>query len=446
MLHINRRHQAFTMVETLVALAILSLFFTAVVLILQQILDNLGHARVRATALALTQSKMEEIRNLPYADVGTIGGIPQGTIPQTETVTINGQDFTVLTSVIYLDDPFDGVAPADLLNTDYKRARVEVSWTGAYPSREPVTQVTNIAPRGVETVAGGGTLIIQVFDSQAAPVSNATIQIDNTAVTPAIHTQTLSDTNGQVILPGAPACVTCYEVRVSKSGNSSARTYSTSEVTNPLQPHATVIEGQITQLSFAIDRTSTLGVNAFGSRETNYPPVGSVLFTIRGSKIIGYDSNDEPVYKYENATGTIGNTLTVSGLEWDVYTLDFTNSGHVLGGSNPLQPIALNPGTSVTTNIVAIPKGNYSLLVTIKNAAEQPQENAQIELSTSNPSYIATKSAGALTAPDFGQALFNSLSQNTYDLRITAPGFDEATGSVTLTGNQQETYILNQSQ
>ena len=432
----------FTMVETIVALAVLGIFFAAVALILQKVLENVGQSRVRTTALALAQEKMEAIRNLPFASVGTAGGIPQGPLPQQETLVVNSLPFTVTTSIVYIDDPFDGVAPSDLINTDYKRARVEITWGGSYPSRLPVTFVTNIAPKGIETVAGGGTLLIQVIDANGLPVAGATVSVDNTAVTPEIHTQTLTSATGVAVFPGAPACVDCYHISVTKSGYSQARTYSTTEVANPLQPHPTLIEGDITQISFAIDRTSSLTVNAFGSRESGYPPVGNVLFALRGTKIIGYDSLDDPVYKYNVATGTIGNTVLISNLEWDIYTLDFSNSYHLLAGSNPPVPIALTPATAMILPIVTAPKSNTSLLVIVKNAAGLLQASVSAQL-TNGLGYDATKFTAATGAADFGQAFFGGLTPTTYGLKVNLPGYQEATASLILSTIHQETITLN---
>src|SRR3989344_2291420 len=211
-MHKKHLNHGFTMLETIVALGVLSMFFGAITVILQTVLTNIGESRVRTTALALAQTKMELIRNLPYASVGTSGGIPAGPILQSEVIMVNGLDFSVTTSIIYIDDEFDGESPDDTTSADYKRARVEITWEGLYPSRVPITLVTNIAPKGVETVVGGGTLFIQVFDANGLPVSNATIKIDNSQVTPQIHTQTLTNANGLVILPGYPACVTCYRI------------------------------------------------------------------------------------------------------------------------------------------------------------------------------------------------------------------------------------------
>jgi len=432
----------FTIFETVIAIAVLGIFFAAVSVIIQQILQLTGQSRVRATALELAQQKIEVVRNLPFAQVGTSGGIPQGPLLQTETVTINGQPFTVKTSITYIDDPFDQLAPADLINTDYKRARVEVTWSGPFPSTKPVTEVTNIAPRGIETIGGGGTVYIQVFDANALPVSNATVTIDNALVSPEIHTSTLTSATGFAVIPGAPACNTCYQITVTKSGYSTDKTYSTTEVTNPLAPYVSVLEGQVTHVSFSIDQVGGVTIRSYGSRESGYPPVGPVFFTISGSKIIGYDSEDNPVYKYSYNTNTGGGIVTISGLEWDTYTLDFSNSGHALAGSNPLNPFALLPGQTENVNIVAVPKASNTFLITVKDNTVIRLASASARL-TNEGSFDETLDTGATGAADFGQAFFDNLAAGSYALTASASGFLEATSSVSIAGTMQEVVTLN---
>lgn len=434
--------RGFTLIETLVAVGILGILFTAVALIFQQIFTETAHSRIRSTALALATAKMEIVRNLPYEDVGVTGGIPQGPLLSTENQIIDGQTFNIQTSVEYIDDPFDDITPVDLINTDYKRARVQITWDGAYPSRVPVTMVTNIVPKGLESAVGGGTLFIQVFDAQSQPISNATVNINNTQIVPEIHMQTLTNSNGLVVLPGSPACVNCYEIQVTKSGFSSSRTYSTSEVANPLQPFATVLEGQISSVSFSIDRISSVIINSFGSRESGFPPVANVFFTIKGSKIIGFDTNDEPVYKYSQAKNTGGGTVTISGLEWDTYTLDFSSSSHVLTGSNPISPFGLPPAVNQTVAISVVPKGNISLLVTAKDANNIPLASASARLINVPLGIDVTRYTGATGAADFGQAFFGSYAPETYDLSLNLAGYVEATTSVLLTTNQKESFTL----
>jgi prepilin-type N-terminal cleavage/methylation domain-containing protein len=439
------RQRGFTLFETLIAVGILGIFFVAIVYILQQILTNVGESRLRTTALTLVQSRMETIHNLPYLQVGTVGGIPAGPIAPSETAIVNSQSFTITTSIIYIDDPFDQTAPQDTISTDYKRVRLSVTWGGVYPARTPVTLVTNIAPKGTESTLGGGTLFLQVFNALGQPVPNATVTITNTQVNPVINMQTLSNNDGVVTLPGAPACVTCYQISVTKANYSSDRTYSSTEVANPLQPYATVIAGSITQLSFSIDAVSTLIVNSYGAGPL-YPIATNVLFTLRGSKIIGYTTTDEPVYKYSYSTNTGGGSVSIPSLEWDTYTLDFANSAHNLAGSNPIQPLTITPGTAQTVRIVAVPKTNTSLLVIIQNAAHQLQASASAQLTNTQLSYDASASAAATGSADFGQVFFGGLTPETYQLKVTLPGYQEATTSVVLSSIHQETVTLNQNQ
>lgn len=435
--------QGFTLLETVIASAVLGMFFLAIGGILQQILMNVGESRARTTALSLAQSKIETVRNLPFQNVGTAGGIPQGPLPQNEIVTINDLPYAVKTSIIYLDDPFDGVAPADLINNDYKRARIEVTWEGAYPSRKPVVAVTNIAPKGLETIAGGGTLMIRIFDANAQPVSNATVALDNDVVNPAIHTETLSDTNGYVIFPGAPACVACYRIRVTKSGFSTDRTYGIEEVTNPTSPHVTVIEGEVSSASFAIDQTGSVTIRSYGSRESGFPYIAAVFFTIRGAKIIGYNATDEPVYKYSYDTNTGGSLVTISGLEWDTYTLNFANSSHTLAGSNPINPFPLTPGESKIVDFTAIPKRINSLLLVVYDNLNTLVASASAHLRNPGLTYDETIDTGATGSPDWGQAFFPDFVPGQFELTASFSGYQEATNSLTLSGNTTETMTLN---
>ncbi|MCX8009070.1 MAG: prepilin-type N-terminal cleavage/methylation domain-containing protein, partial [Patescibacteria group bacterium] len=125
--------KGFTLIETVVAVGVFATFFTAIFLIVNQILTNLGTSQVRAVALSIAQTKIELIRNLPYQNVGTIGGIPSGPIQQNETIQQNNQTFTVKTDIVYIDDPFDRTVPNDPIPADYKRVRIQVTWGGIYP-------------------------------------------------------------------------------------------------------------------------------------------------------------------------------------------------------------------------------------------------------------------------------------------------------------------------
>lgn len=440
----QRHHRGFTLIETLVGVGVFTILLLAVSSIVFQILENIGSSRVRQTATLLAQEKMEVIRNLPYDDIGTIGGIPQGPILGIESVSRMGQTFTVETSIIYIDDPFDGQAPADGIPTDYKRVRVQVSWSGIYPSRQPVSIVTNLSPRGIESNPGGGTLFINVIDAQGNPVPNATVQVSNPTVNPPIQFSTLTNANGLVMLPGAPACVSCYTISVTKSGYSSDRTYTTQEVANPLNGPVTVLSGQVSQMSFSIDRVGSITITSVGSGQAGFPPVTNVIFTLRGSKIIGYDTQDDPVYKYSYQTNTGGGIVGIPNLEWDNYVIDLSSSNYTIAGSLPPLPITVLPGTANNVSLSVENKHARSLQITVKDqnsAALLP--NAVATISSSLLGITLTKQTGATGSADMGQALFNNLQAGTYAIRIgSLAGYQEATSSMTISGNHQATFML----
>jgi hypothetical protein len=282
-----------------------------------------------------------------------------------------------------------------------------------------------------------------VLNSSGEPISNSIVTIDNTSIVPEIHMQTLTDNTGQVILPGSPVCINCYKIKVTKSGYSIDQTFGVDQVANPLLPHASILEGQRTNITFAIDQTSTLVVKSYGSRNSGFPPISNVIFTIKGTKIIGYDTADNPVYKFSFSTNTGGGIVTIPNLEWDTYLLDFSNSFHNLAGSNPLVPLALAPGINTTVNISAVPKTNDSLLIVAQNPANELLASASAYLFNLSAGFEATKSTGLTGNIDFGQVFFGGLSDGLYDLKINLPGFQEATASLSIGGNTKEIFTLN---
>jgi type II secretory pathway pseudopilin PulG len=441
----SKRRSGFSMVETIVAIGVFSIFFASIAFILQQVLENVGTARVRAVALSLGQEKMELIRNLPYTNVGTIGGIPNGPIQQIENIIINSTAFTVTTSIFYIDDPFDQSAPTDPIPADYKRVRVQVTWGGLFPSRLPVTLVTNIVPKGLESNPGGGTLIVQVLNSQGLPVSNSNVTITNTLVTPNINVSTLTNANGMVVIPAAPACITCYNISVTKAGFSTDRTYTSSEVANPLQPPPTVIEGSVIQVSFSIDQTGSLSISSRSSQETGYLPLTNVIFALRGTKIIGHDTQDNPVIKYSQQFTTGGGTVGIPNLEWDTYTVDLTDSNYTMAGSTPLNPISVLPGVyNIPMTIVADPKFASSLLVTVKDTMNQLVSSVAATLLNNTSGVELTKITAATGSANMGQVFFNNLTLGNYLLTASLSGYQTATSSLTINGNKQTTVVLNQ--
>jgi hypothetical protein len=448
MKHTPARHsltQGFTLVETLVGSAVLFIFFAAIAIILQLALRSLAESKVRTVAATLASSRLELAKNLPFAQVGTIGGIPSGSLEASEALTLNNQNFSITTSVVYIDDPFDGVAPTDSLPIDYKRVKVAVTWDGPFAPTTPVIASTDVAPRGLEDASGTGTLSLSVVDAQGAALANATVTIEAPSLIPPIDLDTLTDAQGKVMLPGAPQCIECYMITVTKTGYSTDRTYSTSEVTNPAKPPASILEAQVTHLSFAIDQLSTLTLRAVRNQAANYAPFQGVQMKVIGSKEIGRTATDDPVYKYENnhATG-FGGVVTVPNLEWDAYRIELPSGSSVdMAASWPYSPLLIAPATTSSFTMVVQAATPNTLLVRATLGDGSPIASASVQLTDINTNTLASASTGIAPNPDISQAFFPNLSSAQYILKILSQGYEEASASVTIVGDKIETFILN---
>jgi len=398
-----------------------------------------GKSQARITAETLASAKIEEIRNLPYDSIGTVGGIPSGNIQPSQDIVQNGINFHIATSIIYIDDPYDGLAPEDTLNTDYKRARVEVSWTGKFQSPRPVVLITDISPKGVETNQGGGTISLSVFDANGQAVPQTDIRLENASTSPPISLDLTTDSQGKLIIPGAPAAIESYKVIAGKSGYSTDRTYGRDEVFSPDRPHLTVIESQVTEASFSIDKLSALTVQ---TRQYSDPSqsIANVDFNIRGSKTIGRDENDDPVYKYNSSTSTDSTgSRILDNMEWDSYQITLPeNSSYTIAGSSQFQPFNLLPNEDKTITLLLTSHVANSLLVDVSSGAGEPLAGAAVHLSNQSLTYDET-----LNTATSGQAFFALPAPADYDLEVSKAGYSTATSTLTVSGNIEHKINLN---
>ncbi|MFN3301735.1 MAG: carboxypeptidase regulatory-like domain-containing protein [Patescibacteria group bacterium] len=322
-------------------------------------------ARIKTTAIALANEQIEIVRNLPYDDVGTIHGIPQGKLPDIQQITRDGIVFTVEIKITNIDDPFDGEFPNDSSPADYKLVEVKISCPG-YRNFSPLKVTTTVAPKSLEAMTNDGALFIEVLNANGQPVAEANVHIENNQRTPPIIINDTTNDDGWLKIIGAPPGFEAYEITVTKPGYSTERTYKPGEPNNPnpIKPHATVVAGQITQITFIIDKVSTLNVysiNQYCSR------VGNVDFHLQGAKLIGTDPD---VYKYsqDHVTNSNGEKI-LNDLEWDNYSIDVTDTDYALAGTMPISPFILNPDTILDFFIVVRQLQPKAILVKVKDAS-----------------------------------------------------------------------------
>lgn len=252
-----------SLIDTVVGISIITIVFFGLFGAFKLSIELVFSTKAKTSAVALLSERMEYIRSLSYDDVGTVGGIPAGPLEQETVTTLNGIPYTVRTLVQFTDAPEDGVGDEDEngIVADYKTVKVEVRWLVRESPRSTFA-VTRLAPTGLETLAGGGTLRISVFDAVALPVPQASVRVINSVVVPPIDVTALSNESGVVSFPGAPQS-TGYEVYVSKTGFSTAQTYGVStENPNPSPIHVSVADGDTTSVSFAIDRVGALALTS----------------------------------------------------------------------------------------------------------------------------------------------------------------------------------------
>jgi hypothetical protein len=298
--------RGFSLIDVIVGIALMLVLFLALFGLLRASLVLSTITKAKAAAVELASTDMEYLRGLSYSALGTVGGIPAGTVPQTATSTIDGITYVTSTFIEYVDDPADGTGTNDTngITTDYKVGEVTVTYT-IYGLTKTVRLVSNFVPQGIETTTNGGTLSIHVVDATGANMGNATVQVVNTSLSPTVNLTTYTDSAGLVTLGGA-ATSSQYQITVSRTGYSSAQTYArVSPNMNPTPGYLTVVMNQTTSTTFAIDKLASLALASFSpavttaftdtftssanlASQTNTQVSGGALTLSNGAYPVGY--------------------------------------------------------------------------------------------------------------------------------------------------------------
>ncbi len=382
------------------------LIFAGMFMVMQQVFQftirGLQASRAKQVAVEIANAQMEIIRNIDYNSLGTVGGSPAGAIQQEKIIDRADNSFTMETTIRYYDDPFDGCAgiaegldptqwskcadgtvvekardvPAYANNpADYKKATVTVSWESHYAG-QPVTLSTTVAPRDLEGDTDKGFMLIEVIDASGSPVTGADVHITNTVVSPTVDISMTTDSSGQVLLFDLEPSQHSYVVVVTKDGYTTDRTCSVDAggtactdaegAPDPYLQDATVHLGELEELTFIIDRWSTLAVNSFNE---SCEPLGAVDFTLSGmDKLISVDPS---IPKNQISFTTDTNQTphwSTNQLEWDLYDLIVNTSGYYIAGINHDLALNILPNTSTTINVLLAPTTPNALLVTAKDS------------------------------------------------------------------------------
>ncbi len=416
--------KGFTLVETLVGAAVFVSIGVAAYQSFGVLMNITQGTRAKIAATELANEQFEIIRNLSYNDVGIIAGLPVGKIARTQNLTRDNFLFTVTTTIRNVDDPFDGTiggSPNDTSPADYKLADLDITCSNC-KNFTNVDFTTLIAPHALETASTNGALFIRVFDANGLPVPQANVHIENTQTNPDTIIDETTDNDGWVKIVDAPAGTNAYNITATKDGYTTDKTYIPGGAAgaNPVKPDVTVVQQQISQMSLAIDQTSTLSVTSLDANCVALPLVG---FSLTGSKLIG-----SGVLKYptQNFTTNGSGVYDIPSIEYDTYSTLLTSTGYDLAGTNVTQNFFVNPNQSAELSLIAVPHATRALLINVETAAGVAIDGATVQLEQTGL-FNETKTTNSGTCPTPGQVFWNGLASGTYTIEVSAPGYDTNT-------------------
>lgn len=395
----SRDSRGFTLVEVLVGATVFLIVSLAAYNAYIGLFRLIDLSQYKILAVNLANEQFEIARNMPYEDVGIVGGIPSGNLVQNQTLVRGGVTFNVRTTVRNLDLAFDGViggSPNDLSPADNKLVDITVSCTGCR-NMQPVSLTGQIAPKNLETASTNGALFVRVFDANGQPVQGATVSITNVATTTTISIEDVTDSTGMLQIVDVPPGVTAYRIVVSKTGYSIDRTYPPGGSGNPTpsKPDATVLLQQVTQVSFAIDKVGVLNISSVSPTCVAVPDFN---FALVSSKQIGVNLPKFSQNLVTNSSGVLG----LNTMEWDTYTVIPTDASFVVTGLNPLNPVTVNPDTTQELQIISVPFLPQSVLITVKDSATQlPLSGADVVLSRDSWTSTMTTGKGFINQTDW---------------------------------------------
>ncbi len=234
-------HTGFTLVETIVGVAVFALVSVGLFMVYTNVLRLVKVSSERTGANTILQEELESIHAIPFTSLGLKDSVPNGFLEPTKEIVRNGKTYEVRTIVRNIDDPFDGVLGNNLDDVRFPFS-AQVGDGGLIMSNT-ATIFGKVFSNGTATgdnkanvtddmwVAGGNTLdFIKIAgDAHAHAITNATITgdayyqtIQNSTVSGAQHPGT-SDTPSQN-LPISSAKITEWKNEAAAVGTTGSVT------------------------------------------------------------------------------------------------------------------------------------------------------------------------------------------------------------------------------
>lgn len=422
--------RATSLIDLIIAMAIIALLFGGVYLVYYSVEASIANVGVRTAATQVISNEIEMIRNLPYGNVGTVGGVPSGVIPQTQTASLGQYSFVLQTTVLNIDDPFD-TSPSSTPVADYKLVDITASCPFC-TNFAPLEITTTVASRNLTAGTPYGSIFVNVINANGVGVPEANVEVTNASVTPSIDVIDTTNASGILELIGVPTSTQGYQVFVSKPGFSSAQTYPVGGAgnPNPVQPNITVASETVSGLTLAIDTVSTVNISA---TDNTCHPLANIPVSMQGTELIGTSPN---VYNFSTSSKTnASGTFSLANVPWDTYSFAIATTSKNVAGTIPFNPITVNPGSTQSFQFILQVAANPSLLATVADAGTGLGiSNANVSLTANGFSEALQTGHAALSQSDWSSGQYTS--QN--------GGLDTSTpGQIVLLTGASSTYTTS---
>lgn len=325
----------FTLVELMVTMLVIGIVSASMIVLFISLVHSAVIAKRQAVASSLATNQMEYLHSLPYNSLAVAGGsiYSASPLPATTTQTINGVKYTIKTSISYIDDAYDGCgsyptlalkqlycrnypppsgAPATDSNpADYKIADVTVT----DPSNTHLAELnTQISARVSETASTTGALFVLVVDATGAPISDASVAVTNSTVTPAVNVSDNTDENGIAIFYGLPPDTgNDYSISGSKSNYSSLSTLKPSGSLSPTYPSQNIVTQSSSYVTLTLKPMTSPSLVLEAVNTSGTPLSNAKIYMKGGYK--KYSNSTDTSYYYDNtAPCTTGTNTDSNGL------------------------------------------------------------------------------------------------------------------------------------
>ncbi len=412
------RQRGFSLAEVLVGGLVLVVGLVAISQFFASAVARVSESDLRSVLHQVATEELEAIRALPYKDVGTIGGHPEGVLIADEDRTVRNQPIHVHRDVVFwTDDSYDGPYPAN-----YRRVTVTVGLVGD-TSVAPVELTSNVAGG-----AQGGSLDITVTDTHGSPVPNARIEITNTNLVPSVNINSsalLTNSEGRLLVPGLkPDSSGGYYVTASKSGYNTDKT-DVGVVVNDGRPYSVV--------HLIIDELAKMVIYVVDSNGVEIPGLNL--------SVAGPDDFTRSVISASG--GVYLNSIRYS-TDLDPYVVTL-----VEGQGYPSQQVqaVVDPGTTaqitITLDGVSPVTTSTTVLGSLRIRAVEIVGGAGVK--SVGGATVVVGGVGTYGTSDGGWTPVIDLPPGTYNIQVICDGFLDYTGTVEVTGATKSDVILTRS-